>query len=225
MKTDNPNTVSDVALDESLNPSTIDLLEAIDRLRAIEDARQEHDIVPPPGAELFSAADDVVISARLLGTPSPEEHPIALAVARLAAELRLHELDTERLSRRIGSVEARHPTLSFLQAMVNVFEAREKIGIPSDGPRKLEPLLDLISQGVSKRQIATMYGLDLNQLEQELEKPGSVTGKPGYVSPHDRQQKQQLAREEIEIDSLGSAAAAITLKRGTQEKERALAKL
>jgi hypothetical protein len=226
MTTADPATsITDDELDASLNPATIEFLRAIDALRDIDTARTEHDQIPPPGPDFWKAADDVILAARLLGTPSTEEHPLALAVARFAVQVRLHERESEQRSRSYRESEFRYPSESFLRVMATLFETRERFGVPDDGPRSLEPIVELIGQGVSRRQIATMYGLTLNELEEEIERPGSMTSKPGYVSPHERQLQQEKAREAIEINGLGGAAAAIAMKRSAAEQERALAKL
>jgi hypothetical protein len=84
----------------------------------------------------------------------------------------------------------------------------------------MESIATLVEQKVSRPQIANMFGITVNEVWQEIEKPGSVIGRPGYVHPSDRQREEQRMDELAEMDDFLPLAAA-SAKARIDRQERA----
>jgi hypothetical protein len=151
-----------------------------------------------------------------------ELHGLALAVTKFARERELFEQSMIRLERTPGggSRERQYPTTAFLELLEGLFDARRKLDGPPEEPPRMESIATLVEQKVSRPQIANMFGITVNEVWQEIEKPGSVIGRPGYVHPSDRQREEQRMDELAEMDDFLPLAAA-SAKARIDRQERA----
>lgn len=110
----------------------------------------------------------------------------------IPAECRSLQPHVDELAVQLDIFDAESSTSGSIQPNADFWEARQQLEqarIRRDEPKKhRESVSELSRQGVTHEQIASMWGLTFGQVEQEIQRPGSVVG-PDYIHPEDRQQR------------------------------------